>query len=279
MVALLSRGGETQVETAGGAEPDTIFRIASMSKPVVRRRRPHPGGGVRAPARRPGRRVPARARLAAGADPAGRPARRHRARRAADHAAGPADVPARDRLRARHVRAAGVGAVHGRARRRCGAACPGPPRWPSRTSGCGSSARCRWRPAGHPLALQHRLGHPRRAHRAGRRAAVRRLPAGADLRAAGHDRHRVLGPAGRDQPAAAAVHQGRGRGAGRLRPAGRAVGHSPGVPVRRGRAGLHRPRLPRVRVDADGRRQPPGRPDPVAAVGLADDLGPAAGPR
>src|ERR1700679_80177 len=34
-VALLSRDGETQVETAGGAEPDTIFRIASMSKPVV----------------------------------------------------------------------------------------------------------------------------------------------------------------------------------------------------------------------------------------------------
>jgi CubicO group peptidase (beta-lactamase class C family) len=35
VVALLSRDGETRVETAGGAEPDTIFRIASMSKPVV----------------------------------------------------------------------------------------------------------------------------------------------------------------------------------------------------------------------------------------------------
>jgi CubicO group peptidase (beta-lactamase class C family) len=35
VVALLSRDGETQVETAGGAEPDTIFRIASMSKPVA----------------------------------------------------------------------------------------------------------------------------------------------------------------------------------------------------------------------------------------------------
>ncbi len=35
VVALLSRDGETQVETAGGADPDTIFRIASMSKPVV----------------------------------------------------------------------------------------------------------------------------------------------------------------------------------------------------------------------------------------------------
>ena len=35
MVALLSRDGETHLETAGGAEPDTIFRIASMSKPVA----------------------------------------------------------------------------------------------------------------------------------------------------------------------------------------------------------------------------------------------------
>jgi CubicO group peptidase (beta-lactamase class C family) len=35
VVAVLSRGGETRLETAGGAEPDTIFRIASMSKPVA----------------------------------------------------------------------------------------------------------------------------------------------------------------------------------------------------------------------------------------------------
>src|ERR1700684_3816518 len=35
VVALLSRDGETHLETAGGAEPDTIFRIASMSKPFT----------------------------------------------------------------------------------------------------------------------------------------------------------------------------------------------------------------------------------------------------
>jgi CubicO group peptidase (beta-lactamase class C family) len=35
VVALVARDGETQLETAGGAEPDTIFRIASMSKPIV----------------------------------------------------------------------------------------------------------------------------------------------------------------------------------------------------------------------------------------------------
>ena len=35
VIALLSRGGETHVEKAGDAWPDTIFRIASMSKPVA----------------------------------------------------------------------------------------------------------------------------------------------------------------------------------------------------------------------------------------------------
>jgi CubicO group peptidase (beta-lactamase class C family) len=35
VVALLSRDGQTHVETAGGARPNTIFRIASMSKPVT----------------------------------------------------------------------------------------------------------------------------------------------------------------------------------------------------------------------------------------------------
>jgi len=35
VVALLSRGGETHVEQAGDVTPDTIFRIASMTKPVT----------------------------------------------------------------------------------------------------------------------------------------------------------------------------------------------------------------------------------------------------
>jgi CubicO group peptidase (beta-lactamase class C family) len=35
VVALLSRGGETHVEKAGDAWPDSIFRISSMSKPVA----------------------------------------------------------------------------------------------------------------------------------------------------------------------------------------------------------------------------------------------------
>jgi CubicO group peptidase (beta-lactamase class C family) len=34
-VALLSRGGETLVEAAGDVRPDSIFRIASMTKPVA----------------------------------------------------------------------------------------------------------------------------------------------------------------------------------------------------------------------------------------------------
>jgi len=35
VIGLLSRGGETYVEKAGDVWPDTIFRIASMSKPVA----------------------------------------------------------------------------------------------------------------------------------------------------------------------------------------------------------------------------------------------------
>ena len=34
-IALLSRGGETYVDTIGDVRPDTIFRISSMSKPVT----------------------------------------------------------------------------------------------------------------------------------------------------------------------------------------------------------------------------------------------------
>jgi CubicO group peptidase (beta-lactamase class C family) len=34
-IALVSRGGKTHLEQAGDVQPDTIFRIASMSKPVV----------------------------------------------------------------------------------------------------------------------------------------------------------------------------------------------------------------------------------------------------
>src|ERR1700728_4125952 len=34
-VALLSRGGETVVEAVGDVRPDSIFRIASMTKPIV----------------------------------------------------------------------------------------------------------------------------------------------------------------------------------------------------------------------------------------------------
>ena len=35
VIALLSRGGETHVEKAGDARPDSIFRISSMSKPIT----------------------------------------------------------------------------------------------------------------------------------------------------------------------------------------------------------------------------------------------------
>src|SRR5450755_1038731 len=35
VVAVLARGGETLVEAAGDVRPDSIFRIASMTKPIA----------------------------------------------------------------------------------------------------------------------------------------------------------------------------------------------------------------------------------------------------
>ena len=46
-------------------------------------------------------------------------------------------------------------------------------------------------PARRAVDVPHRLRRARRAHRARRRAAVRDVPAGAHLRAAGHERHRL----------------------------------------------------------------------------------------
>jgi CubicO group peptidase (beta-lactamase class C family) len=49
VVAVLSRGGETLVEAVGDVRPDSIFRIASMTKPVAAVnpvRRPRAAGTV-----------------------------------------------------------------------------------------------------------------------------------------------------------------------------------------------------------------------------------------
>ena len=49
VVAVLSRGGETLVEAAGDVRPDSIFRIASMTKPDRGGGGADSGGRVRAP--------------------------------------------------------------------------------------------------------------------------------------------------------------------------------------------------------------------------------------
>ena len=87
-----------------------------------------------------------------------------------------------------------------------------------------------------------------------------RLPGRAAVRAARHGRHRVRGTGRQARP----VHQllparSRGRPRAGRRP-GRAVEQHAGVPVRRRRAGLDRRRLARLRPDAARRRNGRGGP-------------------
>ena len=255
VVALLSRGGETHLETAGGAEPDTIFRIASMSKPVV---------AVAAL-------ILVEECVLRLDDPVDEFLPELASRRVLTRVDAPLDdtVPAERPITLRDLLTFQLGLGFGQGMF-------GPPGSVPIMDALDALRGGMPQPAAvvEPDEWMRQLGALPLAHQPGTRwlyntgsdilgvliARVTGQPFGDFLQerifaAAGHDRHRVLGSAGRDRPAAAPVHQGRLRRARGLRPAGRPVGRSPGVPVRRGRAGLHRPRLPRVRVDADGRRQ------------------------
>ena len=276
VVALVSRDGETHVETAGGAEPDTIFRIASMSKPVA---------AVAAL-------ILVEECVLRLDDPVDEYLPELAARRVLTRLDGPLDdtVPAERPITLRDLLTfqLGIGFGHGMF---------GPPGSVPFMDALNELRGGMPRPAEvvEPDEWMRQLGSLPLACQPGTRwlyntgsdilgvliARVTGQPFGDFL----HER--IFAPLGMTdtgfwvpadaRPAAAAVHQGRRRGAGRLRPAGRAVGRSPGVPVRRRRAGLHRPRLRRLRVDAARRRQLPGGQDPVPACGLADDVGPAAG--
>ncbi|MFD2357524.1 serine hydrolase [Nonomuraea ferruginea] len=93
LVALVSRGGRTHVEALGtmhrdGGAPmsrDTIFRMASTSKPVTVAGGDGAAGRVPTAAGRPGGAMAARTGRPAGAEADRRPAGRHRAGAAADH--------------------------------------------------------------------------------------------------------------------------------------------------------------------------------------------------
>ena len=103
---------------------------------------------------------------------------------------------------------------------------------------------------GERVALQHRLRRARRAGRPRRRAARCRVPARADLRAARHARHRLPVPGRRSStgsPRRYRPDRGRARA---HRPARRPVEHAARLPLRRRRPGLDRRRPPGLRADA-----------------------------
>ena len=269
--------GVAGVLTRGEPEPvrrDSIFRIASMTKPIVAVGGADPRRGVPAAARRPGRRPAARAGRPAGAGRRpGADRRRDRPGRPADHGARRPHVPAR----------AGAWTSRRRGRSRCSR------RWASSASAAARpSRRCRpepdeWMrrlvdaaaalPAGRAVAVQHRLRRARRAGRPGRRPAARGVPAGAGVRAARHGRHRLLhlrtstasAPATRVNPETGERVV--------LRPARRPVGQAPGLPVRRRRPRVDARRRARAsrRMLLAGGRLPDGSRLLSRAVGRGDD--------
>src|SRR5690606_27912231 len=147
-------------------------------------------------------------------------------------------------------------------------AAPGGQRRPGRPGGARRARAARARPRD---ALRLRRPGHRRAGPAGgglERTSARGLPAAGLLRTAGHARHRLLGAAGPAPPPGGAERgrcpgpAGAGRAAGRPR-----AGHAAAAVCQcRGRAVLHRPRLPRLRAHAAGAR-PPRRP--AAGAGRA----------
>ena len=180
LVTLVDRRGEVHVDAIGtlafgGDAPmrrDTIFRIASMTKPVTaaaamilveecRLRLDDPVD--RLLPELADRRVLTRHRRAA---------RRHRAGEPADHAARPADLP--PGLRRGHgasPNAYPIQKAMEEAGRRSG---PVPAARRRRTSGCAARHAAADAPAGRAVAVRHRLRHARRADRARLGPAARR---------------------------------------------------------------------------------------------------------
>lgn len=128
-------------------------------------------------------------------------------------------------------------------------------------------------PARRAPAVPHQRRPARRARGQGDRPAVRGLPAGARLRAAGHEGHRFPRPRRRSRPAASPVRPGPAdRRVPRLGPGRRrAPQPAAGVPGRRRGPQLHRRRLPRVLPDAARPGHAPRRADPVPARRRPED--------
>ena len=149
-VGLIDRHGQTEVFTAGtmeigGDEPvqrDTIFRIASMTKPIIAAAVMMLVDDGKLRARRTGRPAAARAGRSPRAAQPGRRDRRYRAGGAANHGTSPSDQPdgAGYRLAARRLSDCTAQSTHWRSPV---SACRIRPRRTTMTHGCGGSVRCR----------------------------------------------------------------------------------------------------------------------------------------
>ena len=215
-VALVAHADRVELEAVGcldaaGTAPmarDSIFRIASITKPITAAAAMMLVDDGRVALDDPVGAVAAGAGVAGRRSHAGQPGRRRGPGRPADHRGRPAHLPRRVRLPVRLHAAGGrmLFASCGRDRRSRSSS-------PHRTSGwprCPAS-RCCTSPA--RLAVQHLLGHPRRADRPGLGPPAAGVPGRAPLRAARHGRHRVR----RARRQAGPVHQllpRRGRRAG-----------------------------------------------------------------
>jgi len=215
MAATVERGEVPGLVTGDGAERRGAHRADRRGRPgrhadpgrhdlppllvdqaVYRRRDDGLRGGVQAAAGRAGGPAAARTGRPRRAPPSGRPARRHRAGLPGGHRARPAHLclgPRHGRRAARHsadpvADPAGDGRPGAEPEQagRDGTAPAGRVAAPPRHGAADAPARRR-------LDVPHRLGRARRADRARHRAAVRPIPARADLRAAADGRHGVQG--------------------------------------------------------------------------------------
>ena len=198
-VGLVARRGQVEVQAVGAADldgacpmaRDSIFRIASITKPIIAAAVMMLVEDGRDRAGRPGRALAARAGVTVGRPHTGQPGRRCGPGGQADHRGRSAHLPGRVRLPVRLLAAGGRPVVQ-RAETRTAAAATG--RRAGRMDG-GAVPHSAAVPAGRRMAVQHLLRHPGRADRPGLGPSVPRVPGRAAVRAARHGRHRIRGPA------------------------------------------------------------------------------------
>ncbi len=232
-VGLVARGDDVEVVAVGsvdveGTAPmarDSIFRIASVSKPVT-------AAAVLALVEdgRLALDAPVEEWLPELGEADGGPyavlaGRRRGPGGASGHGRGPAELPGRLGLPRRLLPVGGAGAARVPAGRPRALPPTGPGRVARRAGEDPDGAS-----AGRRVAVQHLLGHPGRPGRPRLGLVLPRLPGGAVLRAAGHDGHRVRGAGVEAVPLHHRLHPGRTGRPGTGRHPGRRLQPAPGLP-------------------------------------------------